>query len=263
MDDISLIIERIDKNKSTESLNLNNCNIKILPPNLAQLIQLKNLYIENNKLIFIPEIGCLIQLEDLSLENNEITLLPESFSNLKQLKSLNLNRNPLKCLSGNLFVNFQCLSILWLNHCELMYLPKEIGNLKNLERLGLKENALDELPAELGQLVNLKWLNVEKNQLYKLSDSFKMLKNLSHLNLAHNKLDRIPDYFYEMKNLNILLLKQNDIRNFNDEMCLGLSFLNKLDLRNNPFVNRIKLNDVNFYKQLLCIKNFIISDEES
>ena len=256
-EDASSIIERIDKHKITDTLNLSNRNLKLLPPTIASLTYLKYLYLDNNKLIFIPEIGNLIQLEDLSLENNELTLIPESFFNLKSLKSLNLSKNHLKCINVNLFVNLENLTILWLNHCELMYVPKEIGNLKNLERLGLKENCLQELPEEIGQLANLKWLNVERNEIYVLPNSIRKLKVLSHLNAAYNKIEEIPEFVYEMSNLYILLLRNNSIRKFNDEIVVGLSFLQKVDLRENPFLKAIKQKNPEFYKQILCLNNFI------
>lgn len=257
MDDVYTIIERIAKNK-TDSLNLSGRELTILPPNVATLTQLKNLYLDNNKLIFIPEIGSLIQLEDLSLENNQLTLIPESFYNLKSLRSLNLNRNHLSSLSSNFFASLANLTVLWLNGCELLQIPDEIGLLKSLERLGLKENRLEQLPDQIGQLVNLKWLSVEKNSLEYLPDSMRNLKDLSHLNVSFNKLDQVPRFLYDMTHLNIVLLRNNRIRTFSDEDIVALSFLHKMDLRENPFVKKAQTQDPDFYSQLLCLTNFLI-----
>lgn len=263
MNDTEAVLKRLEQSKSMDTLNLSNLQLKVLPSQISLLTNLKYLYLDNNKLIFVPEIGNLSQLEELSMENNELTLIPEAYYNFKNLKSLNLSKNHFKCLSSSLFLNFQYMTILWLNHCELMFLPKEIGCLKYLEKLGLKENNLQDLPDELGQLANLKWLNLEKNEIYKLPDSFSNLKYLNHLNLAFNKFEQIPDFLYEFKNLNILSIRNNSIRTFSDENILGLSFVNKVDLRDNQFLKTLKANKPDFYAQLTTLSNFIIETNES
>jgi hypothetical protein len=260
-DDVETIIARIENSKTIETLNLSNRGLKFLPATISSLVHLKYLYLDNNKLIFIPEIGNLIHLEEFSIENNELTLVPESCGNLRLLKMLNLSRNSIKCLSSSIFQSFQNLTVLWLNQCGLLYLPKEVGHLLCLEKLGLKENFLEELPGELGLLSNLKWLNLEKNQLFKLPDEFQNLKSLSNLNLGDNGLEEIPSYFYDLKNLHVLSLKNNKIRSFKDEHVLGLSFLNRGDFRGNPCLIEIKHKNLNFYEELLKLKNFLIYDE--
>jgi Leucine-rich repeat (LRR) protein len=257
MDSLEAMIKRLEKSQ-LESINLSNRDLKEFPSALKTQTNLKYLYLDNNKLIFAPEIGNFLQLEELSIEENGLTLIPETYFNLKSLKCLNLNKNPLRCINNMFFNTLQNLSILWLNNCELMYLPKEIGGLKFLEKLGLKSNCLQDLPEEIGSLTSLRWLNLEKNEIGDLSDKFKNLKNLNYLNLSFNKLEKIPNYFYEMNNLNIVLVQHNQIRAFSDEDVLGLSFLNKLDISANPCIKSIKTSNDEFYKQLLCIKTFII-----
>jgi leucine-rich repeat protein SHOC2 len=260
MEDIHEIVERIANNKNIDSLNLSSRDITMLPPLICELTHLKFMYLNDNKLIFIPEIGQLVRLEELSLENNELTLIPESFENLRALKSLNLCNNPLKMLSINLFLCLQNLTILWLNNCEIMYLPGEIGELSKLERLGLKGNNLQELPERIGQLSNLKWLNIEQNQLRVLPDSFSNLKMLGHLNASDNRIENLPTFLFGMENINILLLRKNLIKKFDDNHVLGLSHLHKVDVRENPFVKHIQVNNSEFYKQLLCLQIFIFEN---
>jgi leucine-rich repeat protein SHOC2 len=137
MDDMGLVLKRLGDNlEAVDSLNLSNRNLKELPSFIASMKQLKFLYLDNNKLIFVPEIGKLTQLEEISIENNDLTLIPEDFNNLRNIKLMNLSKNHFKCLSSNLFGNLVNLTTLWMNNCELMYLPKEIGTLKSLEKLG-------------------------------------------------------------------------------------------------------------------------------
>ncbi|RNA40076.1 leucine-rich repeat SHOC-2-like [Brachionus plicatilis] len=260
MEDSDEVLKRIEQSKTIETLNLSNLQLKALPSQLISLVHLKYLFLDNNKLIFVPEVGSLVNLEELSIENNEFTLIPEVYYNLKNLKSLNLSKNSLKMLSSKMFESYQNLSILWLNGCGLMHLPKEIRFLKFLEKLGLKDNCLPEVPEEMGELVNLKWLNLEKNEIEILPESFAKLKKLKHLNLAYNRLGEIPRFFIDFKNLNILLLRGNQIKNFTDEFALGLSYLNKCDLRDNLFVNNLKTTNADFFNQILTIDNFLIQN---
>ena len=118
-EDLDAIIENVCKYKGLDSLNLSNKNLKVLPAKLKEVTQLKYLYLNDNKLVFEPEIGLFVQLEELCMENNQLTLVPDTYSKLKNLKCLNLNRNSLKCLNGSLLASWQYLNILWLNHCEV------------------------------------------------------------------------------------------------------------------------------------------------
>jgi internalin A len=261
MENIDVVLERVQRNKIIDSLNLSGRKIKILPSIIGELIHLKFLYLDENKLIFVPEIGNLVELVELSLEKNELTIIPESFVGLKALKSLNLSGNPLRCINDSLFINLQSLSILWLNNCGLMYLPPEIGLLRNLERLGLKENNLQELPDSIGQMTNIKWLSVEKNDIIMLPKSFKNLTMLGHLNASYNKIEKIPLFIYEMYCLNVLLLRKNHIKKIDDNDVIGMSTLQKVDLRDNPFITLIQSNNLEFYQQLLRLGNFQIKND--
>jgi leucine-rich repeat protein SHOC2 len=257
-DDIEIIIKRLENSKSIDSINLSNRQLKELPFKLNKIInQIKYLYLDNNKLIFVPEIGDFVQLEELSLESNELTLIPETFFKLKNLKSLNLSKNTLRCINSNLFTNLSNLTVLWLNNCELMFIPKEIGSLKYLEKLGFKSNYLQELPDEFCNLTKLRWLNMEKNEISKLPDNFHNLKSLNYLNISNNKLEKLDESLFELKELNILILAHNLINDFNEEYLLNLSSLDKVNLSANLFIEKIKKNKPDFYNQLLSINNFI------
>lgn len=259
--------------RSIDSVNLSNRGLKLVPARLAALTHLKSLYMDNNKLIFIAELAALAQLEELSLENNEITLMPESCCRaFRSLKTLNLSRNSLKCLSGHSMFAASAfaaqLTVLWLNECGLLYLPKEIGCLTALEKLGLKSNRLEQLPDEFGRLVRLKWLSLESNELSELPDeAFAHLKALSHLNVSHNKLERLPDCLAVLSRdgaLNVALLRANLIAELHDAhvLELGSSALHKLDLRDNPCVRRLRdqPDQASFYREIKTLDNFIIDD---
>lgn len=259
MDDMDLVFKRLGDNLDlVESLNLTNRGLKQLPPFLTDLKQLKYLYLDYNKLIFVPEIGSLVQLEEMSIENNELSLIPETFNNLTRLKLLNLSKNNIKCLNNSLFTCVTNLTTLWMNNCDLMYLPREIGCLKSLEKLGLKSNALESLPDEIGSLSKLQWLNLEKNEIRELPCEFKHLKLLNYLNMNKNKLEKIPDEVFHLTSLNILLITDNLIKRIKDDEIMGLSTLQKVDFKDNPFLQTMPPE---LYQQLYSINNFILNND--
>lgn len=100
--------------------------------------------------------------EQLDLINRQLTVLPPEIKNLKNLKSLYLNRNNLK------------------------QLPDAIGELQQLEILNLNNNQLDSLSPELGKLKNLESLSLIYNNIHSLPDAILNLKSLKYLNLCNN-----------------------------------------------------------------------------
>lgn len=254
---IEEIIKRLNGSNQIDTLNLNYRNLRELPPIPNKLNEkLKYIHLDNNKLVFVPEVGRFSQLKELSIEENGLSLIPETYYNLKNLRSLNLNKNDLKCLSREFFLSFQNLTVLWLNNCGLLYLPNEIDNLKFLETFGARSNSLQELPENFGALTNLKWLNLEENQLASLPKSFSNLKSLHVLNLGSNKLDKLPQLVYEKNQLTTLLIHKNLIKSINDEDVLCLSSLQRVDLSANIFLKTLEDKNIEFYNQLATLRYF-------
>jgi len=78
----------------TDKLFLSRNHIKILPPEIGYLINLRELWLYHNQIkILPPEIGNLKQLRQLSLRKNPISILPLEIGNLKQLRQLYLDWN--------------------------------------------------------------------------------------------------------------------------------------------------------------------------
>ncbi|MEM9274859.1 MAG: COR domain-containing protein, partial [Cyanobacteria bacterium P01_F01_bin.143] len=182
-----------------------------LPESIGNLINLKTLNIENNKLISLPEsIGNLITLNTLNLNCNKLASLPKSIGNLNNLKTLNIEKNELVSIPksiGNL-TNLNTLN-LWGN--RLTNLPESIGRLNSLIELRLRANRLTSLPESIGNLTSLKKLNLGGNQLVSLPESIGNLTNLNDLNLGVNKLVSLPESIGNLTNLNTLNLKENKL----------------------------------------------------
>jgi Leucine-rich repeat (LRR) protein len=87
--------------KSLKYLSLDGNNITIVPDSIGDLNQLVEFNLHNNRRIeAIPKsIGKIINLEILDIRNNNISSLPNAVKNLKRLKYIYLENNPI-CSNG-------------------------------------------------------------------------------------------------------------------------------------------------------------------
>uniref|UniRef100_A0A8C2L158 Leucine rich repeat containing 40 n=1 Tax=Cyprinus carpio TaxID=7962 RepID=A0A8C2L158_CYPCA len=116
--------------------------LESIPPVLAQMESLEQLYLRHNKLHFLPKLPCCKTLKELHCGNNQIEILEAD--HLKHLSAL---------------------SLLELRDNKVKSLPEEITLLQGLERLDLTNNDIGSLPCGLGTLPKLKSLSLEGNPL--------------------------------------------------------------------------------------------------
>lgn len=141
-----------------------------LPKEIGYLRNLRNLYLQNNGLNFLPdEIVNLENLQVISVSDNNLTSLPKEIGKLKNLKDI--------CLYKNKFE----------------YLPKEIGDWENLERLDVACNFLKSIPKEIGKLTKLINIYIENNKLTSLP-----IKEMCNM----NNLRKIYVYDNNLSNVN-------------------------------------------------------------
>ena len=115
--------------KRTGRCDLSNRELTALPPEIAQLANLRELKLGGNRLTALPpEIAQLTSLETLSLGGNRLTALPPEIGQLTNLEGLAPAHN------------------------QLTVLPPEIGQLTRLQKVVLGHNQLTALPPEIGQL---------------------------------------------------------------------------------------------------------------
>lgn len=125
-------------------LFLPNSEIREIPKEIGNLINLKSLNLCNNKIREIPrEISNLVDLNYLYLLNNKITQIPKEIEDLNNLQYLDL--------SGN----------------EINRVPRTIGNLVNLDYLYC-------LTDETRILVNLKYLNIPDDKIKEIITELKI-----------------------------------------------------------------------------------------
>ncbi|EMX0193795.1 hypothetical protein COJ87_19875 [Bacillus cereus] len=185
------------------ALDLSNCGLKELP----------------------PEIGCLEHLEYLEIgsedyrndfteeEKNELYTLPKEIGNLKNLKELSLYNVGIKKL------------------------PKEISNLKNLKFINLNGSNFESFPEEISGVKNLEFLAIEPLN-YVITNSIESLKKLKYLYFPDIMLDTLPDIIGELTNLEVLYLGRGKIETL-PESIASLINLKKISIEKTPLSEKI------------------------
>src|SRR6266496_1460859 len=199
-------------------LGLSGLALTQLPPELWQLTNLQELYLENNQLSQLPpEIGQLTNLQTLVIHHNQLSQLPLELGQLTNLQRLDLDNNHLSQLPAEIG-QLSNLQKLYLDNNQLSQLPAEIGQLTTLHTLYLNNNQLSQLPPEVGQLTGLQELSFTNNQLSLLPPELWQLTNLQKLWLDNNLLDEIPPEIGQLTNLQELDLSHTKLKQLPTEI---------------------------------------------
>lgn len=222
---------------SVEVLILQGQQLEDLPESIAQLRNLKELYlgyiqlignIKRNRFKEIPKVVFQLEnLELLQLNHNPITEIPEDIKHLKKLKRLELLSTAIEVFPKTVY-SLPNLRYLALSSSPITEIPNDIHQLRKLKTLKLRFLDITTLPHEIGALKNLRWLDLYGTsltslprdlkyceRLYKLNiestDSldkdaaFNVLKDLPKLKQLHlNKVTRLPTSIAEFKALEYL-----------------------------------------------------------
>ena len=178
-------------------------------------------------------------LQTLDLNRNKLqTVHWKTFHPLTQLKLLNLSHNMLHDLPENIFEGLEKLEELSLGFNQLHVIPFQLfASIKYLQLLDLSHNAISCLPNESFQPNhNLITLFLQGNLLAELTtQTFDGLSNLKTLDLSNNSLRILPwNLFAKLTSLKYLHLGKNSIRNLSDNSLRGLNRLSWLNLSDNP-----------------------------
>ncbi|MDD2564369.1 MAG: leucine-rich repeat domain-containing protein [Salinivirgaceae bacterium] len=138
-DDILEIIRTVIINKVTR-LDLSNRDIREVPSEIGQLVNLEHLDLSYNFIEKLPpEIGNLVNLKTLLLLKNEIRTIPPEIGNLTKLNLVDISHN------------------------RFHELPSTIGYLTELKTLDASYGLMERLPLEFIDLLSLKELYLEEN----------------------------------------------------------------------------------------------------
>ena len=246
-------IEACPRQQGTE-LNLGGLGLTRLPPEIGQLTNLTELYLQRNQLRTLPpQIGQLANLTELRFNNNQLRTLPPEIGQLANLMGLSLYNNQLTTLPPEIGQLAE-LTQLYLQSNQLTTLPPEIGQLTNLTELNLSENQLTTLPPEIGLLTNLTKLELSCNQLTNLPPEIGQLANLESLYLDNNQQTTLPPEIGLLTKLTLLYLHGNQLGTLPSEIgqLAKLTVLLLMDnrlvtlpssLRDLPKLERLCLHD--------------------
>lgn len=135
----------------------------------------------------LPEIGNLMDLKILRLECNRLSKLPNEFKNLTRLEEIELSFNEFSDFPYEL-MELPNLTGIFFPANRFNVLPPQIKSLRKLKNLYLNANQISTLPHEIVELTTLKRLNLHSNQLINLPSEIEKLLNLTYLNLKNNPL---------------------------------------------------------------------------
>lgn len=210
------------------SLNLSDCGLSYLPPEIGQLTSLSSLNLSHNLLRTLPqEIAALPHLVHLDLSHNQFTDLPQLPS--ATLRRLFLSYNSLEVVPHALLSCTQ-LTELHLSHNRIATLPPEMGQLMHLTKLLVDHNLLSTLPEELSP--SLTWLDLAYNRVERLPASMYQLPQLTHLFLSGNRIRSLDGAIGTLSALQVAFIDRNQLRALPVQLG-SLAHLKRLDLSHN------------------------------
>ena len=217
-----------------------------IPPELASLRRLRQLYLQTNKITgSIPaELVDLANLETLHLLNNDLSgPIPPELGGLVNLRSLMLQNNDLSGRIPPELGNLLALRTLRLGKNNLSGpIPSELGKLTNLTWLNLYSNRLTgPIPSELGNLKGLRWFSLGVNLLTgPIPEWLRDLTHLERLDLSWNDLTGpIPPWLGTLTNLETLHLVRNDLNGPIPPELGRLTNLRRLNLGGNAITGSV------------------------
>jgi len=166
---------------------------KLPSADLAAFANLKSLFLNQNRLIKLPEsIGSLEKLECLSVSYNFLESLPDSLVSLKHLREVKLAANKFSRFPEQL-AGLVSLELLDLSANHIQSLQTQNISLANLMAvdMNLNENCLSILPHDLSKAPRLKVLRLQSNQLTlnSIPESLLAASQVCHFLLDGNKFE--------------------------------------------------------------------------
>lgn len=160
-----------------------------------------------------PVISCLQDLQKLEIQLEEYSLgrlwnVLSDIINEPQIKTIEQKRKWFQEKKNQPLLD--TITVLELQVCGLISLPKEIYQLRNLKKLDLSQNQLEFLEESIKIWTQLEELNLCCNELTDLPhNGIKYLINLTNLNVSSNALKHLPRSIKYLTNLETLNVEEN------------------------------------------------------
>ncbi len=201
----------------------------------------------------IDSLNLCSNLRNINLSLYSMLSLPDNFSDLTNIRNLNLRYNGLEDLRVvEHLTNLQTLNLSYNSSLKDLRFLK---GLKNLQELNLEWSHLTDLPQEFSHLMNLRILNLGFNKPKDISN-IKHMPKLEDLSLRGCGVKILPQEIKTLKNLRYLDLRGNKIEN--PEVLGELTNLEDLNLKGcwltslpQEIQNLLKLRRLNLYSNSL------------
>lgn len=229
--------------------------------NLSKLPNLKVLQLNNLRLKTLPQnIQLLTNIEVLCLSQNKLKYLSEDIGKLSKLKLLSLRNNKTLKDLPKLIGDLSCLQRLDVSGTGLIRLREELSNCNELVSISANASKIKTLPINIGNLINLKHLNLGYNKIKELPTTIGALKELQDLSLADNELKGLPKGISGLEKLGSISLEFNRFEKFPKEL-LELKSMYSIWIHNNS-IKEIPLEVAKMPKiERILIDHQVITDE--
>ncbi|XP_049303924.1 relaxin receptor 2 [Bactrocera dorsalis] len=162
-----------------EWLMLNDNLLTLRNEKFPHMLRLYEIYLDSNAIEYISEdmFANLATLNLLNLNDNRITHIhPRAFWGLNDIRDVRLIGNPLKELSGEVFLRSTCLEALSLSHTPLYISQQLIGSL-NISYLNLTGIPFERIDFDaINQMSNLKYIVFERFYFCSMTPQVRMCK---------------------------------------------------------------------------------------
>ncbi|XP_026863213.2 erbin isoform X3 [Electrophorus electricus] len=237
--------------KTLEELYLDANQIEELPKQLFNCQLLHRLSLPDNDLsVLPPAIANLVNLRELDVSKNSIQEFPENIKNCKVLAIVEASVNPISKLPEG-FTQLLSLTQLYLNDAFLEFLPASFGRLTKLQILELRENQLKMLPKSMHKLTQLERLDLGSNEFTEVPEVLEQLTGIKELWIDGNKLTLLPGVIGSLKQLTYLDVSKNTVETV-DEKISGCENLQDLLLSSNALTQLP--NSIGSLKKLTALK---------
>lgn len=182
--------EIIFKLRTLNFLEISGTPLTSFPDRVANLDNLTNLVLRNNKLTSLPpDIGRLSKLKFIDVSNNCLEQIPDEVGSLTELQSLVANVNKLTDLPLTL-KNLSNLTVVKIEYNKLEHFPTSLcdENLKHLAEIHAKNNSIQDIPSTIGKLLALKVLDLTENNITDVPGELGDCNRLKEVHLKGNKL---------------------------------------------------------------------------
>jgi adenylate cyclase len=214
--------------KVLRSLNLSSNFLDKFPSFLCEMESLVDIDVSFNSIGELPdEIGRMRTLEKFVMTNNRLAgTLPSTFSNLSNLRELDLKYNALTAI--DVISGLPKLEILSADHNKI---SQFIGSFERVRSLKLNSNPITKFDI-IGSVPTLKMLNLSNAQLASIDGSFNNMLNLERLVLDKNYFVSLPNQIGNLRKLEHFSIANNSVGELPSEIgCL--TELKVLDVRGN------------------------------